>query len=80
MHKADVRILKMLLEKGCTSPLKSYSIFQLLEIIPVSYSKMYNALSSLNMGEYVEKGCKNSRANTYFITSKGVEKLKELVK
>ena len=79
MHKSDVEILQLLIKNDCTSEVKSYSILKLLALTKYKYSKVHGDLNNLLTGEYVQKGLKNERADTYYITEKGINKLKGLM-
>jgi DNA-binding MarR family transcriptional regulator len=79
MHKSDVEVLQILAKNECTSEIKSYSILSILSKTKYKYSKIHNTLSQLAVGEYVQKGFKNERADTFYITPKGMDKLRRLL-
>lgn len=80
MHISDIKVLKVLIDKGCTSQLKANTINQLLHDLQCSYSKAHNTLNSLLLAGYIGKGIKNCRADTYYITEKGINEIGRLLK
>jgi|LakMenE01Jun11ns_1017448.scaffolds.fasta_scaffold9769482_1 hypothetical protein len=78
MHKSNIEILNILYTNQCTSELKSYSIQKILSQTKYKYSKVHNDLSSLQSANLISKGYKSERADTYYITELGINKLREL--
>lgn len=79
MHISDVKVLKALIDKDCSSQLKANTINQLLPDLNCCYSKAHNILTSLSVAGYIGKGIKNCRAETYYITDKGKNEIRRLV-
>jgi DNA-binding MarR family transcriptional regulator len=79
MHKLDIKVLQELYKNKCINDIQSFSINQILKSIELSYSTIHNILNSLVVAGYAQKGFKNSRADTYYITEKGIEKLRRLL-
>lgn len=80
MHVDDVKVLNTLIKKQCTSQLKAHTINQLLPDLQCCYTKAHNILTSLWVAGFIDKGIKNCRADTYFITDKGISEIGRLIK
>jgi len=84
MHKNDFRVMYVLDAMDANHPMRAVTIKQLCEQMEKetdaeqSYRTLHSVLTGLCVAEYVSKGLKESRAETYYITSRGIEKLKEL--
>jgi predicted transcriptional regulator len=79
MHISDIKVLKTLIDKGCTSQLKANTINQLLPDLEYCYSTTHNILTSLSIAGFIGKGIKNCRAETYYITEKGKNEIRRLI-
>jgi hypothetical protein len=44
-----------------------------------SYTTLLRAIQFLNKNELIQQGVKDGQFNTYFITTLGIEKLKEML-
>lgn len=78
MTKFDVIILKELEQKNKTSFLKSEKInnLTLVQQNVLKKNSVYKRIESLKNQELVDNGAKDGRSNTYYITKKGLEKLR----
>ena len=79
MHRSDVEILQILGKNDCISEVKAFSINKILAFTGYKYSKVHGDLSKLLTAEYIQRGLKNERAETYYITEKGIAKLRGLM-
>lgn len=78
MTKFDVIILKDLEQKNKTSFLKSEKInnLTLVQKNVLKKNSVYKRIETLKNQELVDNGAKDGRSNTYYITKKGLEKLR----
>ena len=77
MNRSEIAVMDELLNQNCTNQVKATTINALSESIGTSYFSVRNILRGLVLGEYCGMGMKNGRAETYFLTLKGIEKIKE---
>lgn len=78
ISKNDYKILLRLSEDECTTELKSYTINEIVKTTGLSVSKVRVALRTFKLLNYIAEGAVSKSAKTYYITTKGQEKLKEL--
>lgn len=78
MHKSNIQILLTLQKNNYTSPFKSVTIQQLKPLTNYSQSKLSKDLNALTTASYVLRGIKKSRAETFYITQKGIDLLNQL--
>lgn len=76
LNKIEILLLAELEDKQKISMIKSVSIkdFELSKCMSVN--TIYKKICKLEKLNYVKKGLKESRKNTYFITELGIKKLK----
>lgn len=73
LTRNEYRIISTLYENGCFSRLCSFRKDKLAELTNLSVYKIRDAMKTfLNLG-IVEKGAKDVRADTYFLTEKGIK-------
>lgn len=80
MHVDDIKVINILIKKECVSPIKANTINQLLPDLKYCYSKAHNTLKALCVGGFTNKGIKNCRAETYYVTEKGINEIGRLMK
>lgn len=75
MTKFSLVILKVLSENGIETPVKSSSVPDILNFIPInqrkSYSTTYRHLQNMLSKEYVISGLDDGPASTYYISDSG---------
>lgn len=75
MTKFSLTLLKVLSENGIETPVKSSSVPDILNLIPInqrkSYSTAYRHLQDLLSKEYVRAGLDDGPASTYYISDSG---------
>lgn len=78
ISKIDLIILKDLLKKSKIDFINSLSIYE-LEISKISkQSTIYKRIKYLESIGFLEKGLKNSKKDTYYITEIGISKVNEI--
>ena len=79
MHKSNIQILKSLYDNNLTTPFQSITISKINQLLPTySYSKLSRDLNELTTANYTLRGIKKSRAETFYITTQGIEYLKSI--
>lgn len=76
ISRVDLIILKDLKESENISYVKSKSIYDFKILEAINYNAVYKRILKLEKLGYIEKGLKNGKKNTYFVTNLGIEKLK----
>lgn len=77
MDKLSYAILDVLLNNDCKTRLRSMTVKDLEEQVNIKGITIYKKISKLQSFGYVADGIKDGRANTYYITQLGVDKLQE---
>ena len=64
---------------GAISPIKAVTLSELQEYCPTkqSYSTFYRAIKFLHKNNYVIRGFKDGKNDTYYLSEKGIELIKE---
>lgn len=78
VNRNEVIVMEELLKKDCSNKIKSLTINTLAISIGVSYYSIRNIIRGLVIAEYCGVGLKKGRSETYYLTNKGVHKIKEL--
>lgn len=78
LSKNDYLVLTKLLENNCTTEMKSWTIKFIAENLNLSQSKIRKTVLTFQNLNYLQQGAMQYNAKTYFITQKGIDKLKEL--
>lgn len=68
----DYKIIGKLFEKGCISNLQSFRIQKIAEETNLSVPKIRQTLKLFLSLNIVDKGAKDEKADTYFLTEKGI--------
>ena len=76
LNKIEVLLLAELNKKQKYSPINSMSIASFDSAKCMSFNTIYKKICNLEKLNYVQKGLKESKKNTYFITDLGIEILK----
>lgn len=78
IDKIDLIILKDLEENEKTSCIKSQTIYEFKVLEAMKYNTIYKRIIMLEKLGYIEKGLKINKKNIYFLTTLGIEKLKNI--
>lgn len=79
-NKSDYFVLDALLGNECRSPFDSLTVKEIMENTELSHVKVRNALKGFIMAGIVSEGTKDGNSKTFFITSKGIDYYKEVLK
>lgn len=84
MTRLGIGVLDYLDDLGINSAIKAKTIYELLSDDSIarkfSQSNLYRTLQMLLVSGYVRYGLKSGRADTYFITEKGINYLNDIIK
>lgn len=72
LNKNDYKILGLLINEECFSPLKSLTITQLISSTELSRSKVIMTKNNFLLLGFIKEGSKDSNSKTYYITDKGI--------
>ena len=74
-------LLSILSKLEATSAGKAVTMQYINNYCPIgkSYTTLLRAIQFLNKQELIRQGVKDGQFNTYFITTQGIEKLKEML-
>lgn len=78
-NRLEFLITLSLQKCGATSPIKAVTLGELQEYCPTkqSYSTFYRAIKFLHKNNYVIQGLKDGKNDTYYLSQKGMELIKE---
>ena len=76
MNRLDYVLLKILKKKNCTSHFHSMTLQEIMAISKYCISTTSRKLKALREQGYVEVGCGDWQAYTYYITEKGLKLIK----
>lgn len=77
MYRNEVLVMDELLKKDCLSQIKATTINSLANNMDISYYSIRSIMRSLVLAEYCGTGLKKGRSETYYLTEKGIDKIKE---
>lgn len=72
LNRLDYCILKLLKKKGCASFFESMTLQEIMDITHTSRPTTYRKMMNLKKLGYVDKGCKSTQADTYYLLKKGI--------
>lgn len=72
LNRLDYCILKLLKKKGCVSFFESMTLQEIMDITHTSRPTTYRKMMNLKKLGYVEKGCKSTQADTFYLLKKGI--------
>lgn len=78
MTRNDVLILDALEEMDCINQLKAMPIRKIIDEVNLSPTTVRSIVKGLTVGKLVSKGLGSGNATTYYITSEGLQYLKEV--
>lgn len=72
LNRLDYCIMKLLKKKKCTSFFESMTLQEIMEVTHTSRPTLYRKMMNLREQGYVDKGCKATQADTFYLLKKGV--------
>ena len=80
MNRLEMMILAILRKNSALSPLTAVSMYELKDYATLHYSHstIYRTLQSLHEEGFIGSGLKDSKANTFYITERGLQIIKEM--
>lgn len=76
MNRLGYVILKILKKKNCTSHFHSMTLQEIMEMSQSCRTTTSRKIKKLREQGYVERGCGDWQAYTYYITEKGLKLIK----
>ena len=76
LNRHDYLLMKILHEKKCNSFFFSMTLLEVAEEAEVSKSTVYRSFLKLYQNGFVQKGCLSEKAETYYLTEKGIKTVK----
>ena len=74
----DYKILFTLYSNGCTNEMKAYTIIKIRHYANLSIPKIRNTIKKFKKVDYIRVGVSHCNSKTYYVSKKGIEKIKEL--
>lgn len=72
LNRLDYCIMKLLKKNNCTSFFESMTLQEIMETTHTSRPTTYRKMMNLKNLGYVEKGCKSTQADTFYLLPKGI--------
>lgn len=79
LTKNDYSILIVLFNENCNTEIKSFTIERIKEEVNLSCNKIRNSLKKFIELEMISEGAKQHRSKTYYISKKGIEKVRSII-
>lgn len=73
LTRVDFIILSFLKKKNCISHFKSATLQEIMDVSGNSRPTTYRRMMNLRKHGYVEKGCKDINADTFYLLEKGIK-------
>lgn len=73
LTRVDYVILSFLKKKNCISHFKSATLKEIMQIAGNSRPTTYRRMMNLRKYGYVDKGCKDINADTFYLLDKGIK-------
>ena len=73
LTRVDYIILKFLKKKNCINHFESATLQEIMSVAPNSRPTTYRRMMNLRKYGYVEKGCKDVNADTFYLLEKGIK-------
>ena len=73
LSRVDYVILKFLKKKNCTNHFMRATLQEIMQITSNSRPTTYRRMMNLCKYGYVEKGCKDINADTFYLLEKGIK-------
>ena len=65
--------MKLLRKNNCTSYFESMTLQEIMDVTHTSRPTTYRKMMNLKKLGYVEKGCKSTQADTFYLQKKGID-------
>lgn len=72
LNRLDYCIMKLLRKNNCTSYFESMTLQEIMDVTHTSRPTTYRKMMNLKKLGYVEKGCKSTQADTFYLQKKGI--------
>lgn len=72
LNRLDYCIMKLLKKNNCTSFFESMTLQEIMETTHTSRPTTYRKMMNLKNLGYIEKGCKSTQADTFYLLPKGI--------
>ena len=73
LNRLDYVILKLLKKQNCVSYFESMTLQEIISVTHTSRVSTYRKMMKLKEYGYVEKGCKSTNADTFYLLDKGIQ-------
>lgn len=73
LNRLDYVIMKFLKKNNCTSHFESATLQEIISATNTSRPTMYRKMMNLKEKGYVERGCKSTNADTFYLLEKGIK-------
>ena len=73
LNRLDYCILKLLKKNGCTSFFESMTLREIMEVTHTARPTTYRKMMNLKKLGYVERGCKSTQADTFYLLPKCIK-------
>jgi len=73
LNRLDYLIMKLLKKKNCISFFESMTLQEIISVTHTSRPTTYRKMMRLCKDGYVEKGCKSTNADTFYLLRKGID-------
>ena len=72
LNRLDYCIMKLLKKNNCISFFESMTLQEIMEVTGTSRPTTYRKMMNLKELGYVDKGCKSTQADTFYLLQKGI--------
>lgn len=72
LNRLDYVIMKLLKKKNCISHFESMTLQEIMSVTNTSRPTTYRKMMNLVKLGYVNKGCKSTNADTFYLLKKGI--------
>ena len=72
LTRLDYCIMKLLKKNNCISFFESMTLQEIMVVTHTSRPTLYRKMMNLKKLGYVEKGCKSTQADTFYLLQKGI--------
>ena len=73
LNRLDYCIMKLLRKNNCTSYFESMTLQEIMDVTHTSRPTTYRKMMNLKKLGYVEKGCKSTQADTFYLQKRGID-------
>lgn len=73
LNRLDYVIMKLLKKNHCTSYFESMTLKEIMAVTKTSRPSTYRKMMNLCKYGYIERGCKSTNADTFYLLEKGIK-------